>query len=96
VNAYQLYAEGASLRKQGESLMEKSKAIVTANVSKSTNGKIENEYGRFQLVDYVQYMYSMQVNKLEAELNELKANERKSGEAKAQPKPVLRYTFLNA
>jgi hypothetical protein len=94
MNAYQLYAEGVKLRKQGEELMDKAKATVTANVSKANDGKIENEFGRFQLVDYVQYIYSTQVQKLEAELNELKAEERKSEVAIANQKPVLRYTFI--
>jgi hypothetical protein len=94
MNAYQLYAEGMKLRRQGEDLMDKAKDTVIAHVQKSNDGKVENDYGRFQMVDYTKYVYSTQVNGLEAKLNELKAKERDTGTAKAIPQPVLRYTFL--
>ena len=93
MNAFQMYSKGKALVKEGNGLINEAKPKVTGYVQTSKDGKVENDFGRFQLVNNLKYEYSPQAQKLEAKLNELKAMEVEKGVAKPIPTTVLRYYF---
>ena len=94
MNAYAQYQKGKLLQKEGEKLCNEVSASIVGFVKKATDRKVENDFGRFQIVDNSQYEYSTQVIELEAKVRKLKQLERENEVAKPIIKPVLRYTFI--
>jgi hypothetical protein len=93
MNAYQSYAKGKALVKEGNGLINESKPKVTGFVQQSKDGKVVNDFGRFQLVSQPRYKYSSKVESLEAKLKIAKRKEEEDGTAKPIPTQVLRYYF---